>query len=555
MSTPTHHHDPWDLPRKLRNLHAPFGIQELDRSQKADQRFLLESSSFHDGNQLATFPRSVPLTPGSHGRVFERELSSRSIHCLGCVFIQVQLFLYWINNHVITMVDILERVQEICDKGEKNDPDVIPSCIQEIKEEIKKQEKYDAEGDFGQNLKANMETLQNPKHEHHQDLVHRLFDKFGKILTKDWKAMEKMEKRGWKRKKAKKLSNKKAKKARAKAKKLAKKKAKKTRAKDGMDENEDEEKDSEDGWSQGKLRRTYKTMPERAQWAIEQTQPAYEKHKARLESLKGGLDLLTEILESLTVEECTDFEYEEEHKCNNENTNVVEVHLPEEENGTSLEEFDTITSSLNTVHCVSPTFISASDSSKASIDAIPTLDPDKAMQAFKVPEEHNDDNCDPFANQGSHPDDGDEEEAHNRNFSNFCRSIGHSEDINGNLVQLCTKVKTCLPVKPQLHKLEKHLDPDLKCTTCDKKIDNSNATYYCRPCQRVRICDNKSCAILHHCKIWKPKAFCVCGQDAMFCCERCREKSYCCKACQIKDWSRHKQDCHLPLIDQNPAES
>ena len=33
------------------------------------------------------------------------------------------------------MVDILERVQEICDKGEKNDPDVVASCIQEIKEE------------------------------------------------------------------------------------------------------------------------------------------------------------------------------------------------------------------------------------------------------------------------------------------------------------------------------------------------------------------------------------------------------------------------------------
>ena len=61
------------------------------------------------------------------------------------------------------------------------------------------------------------------------------------------------------------------------------------------------------------------------------------------------------------------------------------------------------------------------------------------------------------------------------------------------------------------------------------------------------------------CETWrmplKPKAFCVCGQDAMFHCERCREKSYCCKACQIKDWSCHKQDCHLPLIDQNHAES
>ena len=79
------------------------------------------------------------------------------------------------------------------------------------------------------------------------------------------------------------------------------------------DENEDEDKDSEDGWSQGKLRRTCKTTPERAQWAIKKTQPAHEKHKARLESLKGGLDLLTEILESLTVEECADFKYEEEH--------------------------------------------------------------------------------------------------------------------------------------------------------------------------------------------------------------------------------------------------
>ena len=33
------------------------------------------------------------------------------------------------------MVDILEGVQKICDKGEKNDPDVVASCIQEIKEE------------------------------------------------------------------------------------------------------------------------------------------------------------------------------------------------------------------------------------------------------------------------------------------------------------------------------------------------------------------------------------------------------------------------------------
>ena len=121
---------------------------------------------------------------------------------------------------------------------------------------IESWKKCDAEGDFGQNLKANMETLQNPKHE--QDLVHRLFDKFGKTLTKDWKAMEKMEKRGWKRKKAKKLSNKKAKKARAKAKKLSNRKAKKTRAKDGAEESEDEDKDSEDGWSQGKLPRHIK---------------------------------------------------------------------------------------------------------------------------------------------------------------------------------------------------------------------------------------------------------------------------------------------------------
>ena len=33
------------------------------------------------------------------------------------------------------MVDISERVQEIWDKGEKNNPDVVASCIQEIKEE------------------------------------------------------------------------------------------------------------------------------------------------------------------------------------------------------------------------------------------------------------------------------------------------------------------------------------------------------------------------------------------------------------------------------------
>ena len=66
----------------------------------------------------------------------------------------------------------------------------------------------------------------------------------------------------------------------------------------------------------------HETIPERAQWAIEKTQPAHEKHKARLENLKGGLDLLTEILESLTVEECADFKCEEEHKCDNDNTMI-----------------------------------------------------------------------------------------------------------------------------------------------------------------------------------------------------------------------------------------
>ena len=71
------------------------------------------------------------------------------------------------------MVDILERVQEICDKGEKNDPDVVASCIQEIKEE-----------------KAGGNTT-----------LREILGKTWK-LTKDWKAMEKMEKWGWKRKKA-----------------------------------------------------------------------------------------------------------------------------------------------------------------------------------------------------------------------------------------------------------------------------------------------------------------------------------------------------------------
>ena len=137
-----------------------------------------------------------------------------------------------------------------------------------------------------------------------------------------------------------------------------------------------------------------------------------------------------------------------------------------------------------------------------------------------------------------------------RNFSDFCRSIGPSEDINGNRVWLSTKRKTRLPVKPQLHKLDNPMDPKLKCTTCDKQIDNGCELYYCRPCQEVRICDNKDCAILHHCKISKPKAFCVCGKDAIFFCNRCGEKSHCCKKCQTNDWRHHRRkECQVPYID------
>ena len=86
----------------------------------------------------------------------------------------------------------------------------------------------------------------------------------------------------------------------------------------------------------------------------------------------------------------------------------------------------------------------------------------------------------------------------------FCQSIGPSSDINGNQVPLSTRRKTCLPVQPQLFELENPNDPNLKCTTCDKVIGNNCALHYCRPCRRVRICDNKNCAILHHCKIRKP---------------------------------------------------
>ena len=81
-----------------------------------------------------------------------------------------------------------------------------------------------------------------------------------------------------------------------------------------------------------------------------------------------------------------------------------------------------------------------------------------------------DDAC---AKEDSHPAEVDDEEVYKRNFSDFCRSIGPSEDINGNRVWLSMKRKTRLPVKPQLHKLDNPMDPKLKCTTCDKQIDNS----------------------------------------------------------------------------------
>ena len=135
------------------------------------------------------------------------------------------------------------------------------------------------------------------------------------------------------------------------------------------------------------------------------------------------------------------------------------------------------------------------------------------------------------------------------NLLAFFQSIGPSLDINGNQVPLSTRRKTRLPVQPQLFQLENPNDPNLKCTTCDKVIGNNCALYYCRPCRRVRICDNKNCAILHHCKIRKPKHFCSCGKDAMFNCSRCGIKHYCSKTCQHVDWKCHKTECELPLID------
>ena len=135
------------------------------------------------------------------------------------------------------------------------------------------------------------------------------------------------------------------------------------------------------------------------------------------------------------------------------------------------------------------------------------------------------------------------------NLLAFFQSIGPSLDINGNQVPLSTRRKTRLPVQPQLFQLENPNDPNLKCTTCDKVIGNNCALYYCRPCRRVRICDNKNCAILHHCKIRKPKHFCSCGKDAMFNCSRCGIKHHCSKTCQHVDWKCHKTECELPLID------
>ena len=144
-----------------------------------------------------------------------------------------------------------------------------------------------------------------------------------------------------------------------------------------------------------------------------------------------------------------------------------------------------------------------------------------------------------------------EEPAHKTKFSEFCDSNRPSEDTTGNKIYLSTQRKTHVSVKPQLQELDNPMDPKLKCTTCDKKINSSCGFYHCRPCQMVRICDNNDCAILHHCKIRKPKAFCtVCRNNAMFLCKRCQNKPYCSNQCQKKDWKRHKKDeCKPPYID------
>ena len=385
---------------------------------------------------------------------------------------------------------------------ENNDPKVLGALIETFHNKIQKLEKNVTDPQALKNRVEFREILLNSNHEHHKACVQDLF------VTYSEDCADKMVNSASEQVDGEKTRHGKSKKGGSRKKNATKSQVKKEIL--------------------AALRKAHKTMPQKAAWVLEQADLEIKEMKEDLECLRH----IKETLENLL--QC----YNEEHAKEQSVSPVFEEN-----------EDDNFCTEKDNKIMTEPTEMVIKNEIDSNACDTQHQDEEEGTET-RIMQEQQLLDCGDNTNDELHFDNDNEADRYEANFSAFCRSIGHSTDINGNLVKLSTQHKTHSLVKPQLHELHNPNDPNLQCSTCERQIDNACSLYYCRPCQRVRICDNKKCAILHHCKIRKPKAFCICGQDAMFLCKRCETKACCSNTCQKNDWKRHKvNECQLPLID------
>ena len=466
-------------------------------------------------------------------------------------------------SNATSIRDLLSLVEKDCGN---NDPEVLVALIDKFNDKIQKLERSLTSPKSVKLQATCREILLNTNHKDHKACVQDLFETYSKDCAK------KMENRKNEEEDAENNQHAKSKKGR-----LGKKKGMKGQVRKAVLTG---------------LRKVHKTMAEKAAWVLEQANLEIKDMREDLDSLRTIKETLEDLLRCHKEESAAHVDATEQSEGDEQNNFVTH------------NDKKTMTRRTRVVHNDNTDLNACNFQREEEEEDTETsvFQPDNASDEFRGDDENRDDDateqsegeeednfvpekdkktitrqtkacnfqrqedeedtetrffqgkdlldCTNNTSDELHFDNENEGDTHDAKFLAFCRSIGPSTDINGNLVELSTQHKTHALVEPQLCKLENPNDPNLKCSTCQKQIDNTCSVHYCRPCQQVRICDDKKCAILHHCKIRKPKAFCICGQDAMFLCKRCENKAYCSSTCQTNDWKRHKvNECQLPLID------
>ena len=393
------------------------------------------------------------------------------------------------------MVSIHDQLLHLHENQGNNDPEDVTSCLENVNQQIREREGVHKDAE------PFVAIFQNAEHEEHVRVVQNFFEKFIKIGAKHTKRANSNEKKQNKRR------------------------GKNNKKKDAKKEN-----------SVSKMRKRHASLNEKAEWLLQQ----HKENANVITVLKQAAEILQEILEAelsgnktahsneVNAEQSVDLPFVKKHEeitgedsIAGHETHECDIHDAEESIHLGGEEKQKEFMDQQAIQ--EDTFGDGKACNSSEEGAVVC---DKGLVDAK-----------------------DKESTDHEKLLAFCQSICPSTDINGNKVPLSTRRRARMPVQPQLCELENPNDPNLKCSTCDKVIGNDCALCYCRPCQQVRICDNKNCAILHHCKIRKPKHFCFCGKDAMFFCSRCGIKSHCSKTCQCVDWKCHKAECELPLID------